>query len=251
MLLLPVQRLVWRAPVRLGPRPQLRIPFQVRAFAASRWACEQRKPHQAISTDIYTVPNMLTMTRIAATPVIGFCVATGRSTAAVSLFLYLCATDFVDGTLARRYNMRSVLGLILDPAADKFLMTVCTVALVATSSMPMYVGAVIVGRDVMLSGMAFWLRFRALPAPKTAARFFDMSIVTHTANPNTLGKVNTALQMAYIGGLVLQPALDLLLAAGTLPFFDCLGVLVAATTLASGASYALRRGATAVPQSPP
>lgn len=187
---------------------------------------------------MYTIPNILTMTRIIATPGIGYFIATGQSTAAISIFLYSCVSDAVDGYIARRYNMKSVLGSILDPAADKFLMTVCTVALGVKHIMPWYVAAIIIGRDVMLSFTAFYLRYKSLPVPKTLARFFDMSIVTHTVHPNLLGKVNTALQMFYIGGLVLLPGFNYLIGSEVLSeVFDWFGILVATTTFASGASY--------------
>lgn len=199
----------------------------------------------SVSSDVYTVPNMLTMTRIAATPFIGYFIATGQSTAAISVFLYSCITDAVDGFIARRYNMKSALGSILDPAADKFLMTVCTVALGVNHCMPWYVASIIIGRDVMLSFMAFYFRYKSLPEPKSLSRFFDMSIVTHTVHPNVLGKVNTALQMFYIGGLVLLPGLNYLIGSEHVlaESFEWFGIVVAATTFASGASYVMSRNA--------
>lgn len=200
---------------------------------------------RSIAENAFTIPNILTMSRIATTPFIGYYIATGHSTAAISLFIYSCITDFLDGFIARRYNLKSVLGSVLDPAADKFLMTVCTVALSVQSAMPWYVAAIIVGRDVMLSFMGFFVRFRSLPPPRTLGRFLDLSIPTHTVHPNLLGKVNTALQMFYIGGLVFLPVIDHVSGAGDMlsVFFEYAGLLVAATTFASGASYVFRRNA--------
>ncbi|KAF3985572.1 hypothetical protein FT663_02402 [Candidozyma haemuli var. vulneris] len=198
---------------------------------------------QEISSQIYTVPNILTMTRIATTPFIGYFIATGQSTPAIALFIYSCATDFVDGFIARKYNLKSVLGSILDPAADKFLMTVCTVALSAQHVMPWYAATLILGRDVMLSFIGFYVRWRSLPPPKTFKRFADLSIPTHTVHPNLLGKVNTALQMFYIGGLVLLPWFDE--ATGlhdtSALVFEYFGYLVTATTFCSGVSYLVGR----------
>ncbi|SGZ56990.1 CIC11C00000002036 [Sungouiella intermedia] len=217
---------------------------QPKHSAPSVAASETKKVDSSISSDVYTIPNILTMTRIVATPGIGYFIAIGQSTAAISLFLYSCVTDAVDGYIARHYNMKSVLGSILDPAADKFLMTVCTAALGLKGIMPWYVATIIIGRDVMLSFMAFYFRYKSLPVPKTLARFFDMSIVTHTVHPNLLGKVNTALQMVYIGGLVLLPGLNYMMGSEVLTeAFDWFGVLVAATTFASGASYIFSKNA--------
>lgn len=197
--------------------------------------------------DIFTIPNLLTMTRIAATPFIGYFFAINNTTAAVSLFTYLCVTDFIDGFVARRYNLKSVLGSILDPLADKFLMTTCTVALYIGGSMPTYVASIIVGRDVMLSFMAFYMRYKSLPEPKTLLKFLDPKITTHTVLPNMLGKVNTALQMLYIGGLMLLPGLEQILTLPWNTIFSWYGTMVAGTTLASGVSYLLSRGSSKNP----
>lgn len=194
-------------------------------------------------SEVYTIPNILTMTRIATTPFIGYFIATGQSTAAISLFVYSCVTDFVDGQIARRFNMKSVLGSVLDPAADKFLMTVSTVALASQSIMPLYVGATIIGRDVLLSFMGFFYRYRALPEPKTMKRFLDLSISTHTVHPSVLGKVNTALQMFYIGGLVMLPGIEYVVGnSGTVgQYLDWFGMVVALTTATSGLGYIFSR----------
>lgn len=196
-------------------------------------------------SDVYTIPNILTMTRIATTPFIGYFIATGHSTAAVSLFVYSCVTDFVDGQIARRFNMKSVLGSVLDPAADKFLMTVSTVALASQSIMPLYVGVIIIGRDVLLSFMGFFYRYRALPEPKTMKRFLDLSISTHTVHPSLLGKANTALQMFYIGGLVMLPGIEYVIGGSSQvgQFFDWFGMAVALTTASSGLGYIFSRSA--------
>lgn len=199
--------------------------------------------------DIYTVPNMLTMTRIAATPFIGYFIASGHSTAAISLFTYLCVTDFVDGYIARKFNLKSVLGSILDPLADKFLMTTCTVALYIGGGMPLYAASIIIGRDVMLSFMAFYMRYKSLPEPKTIKRYLDPKITTHTVLPNTLGKVNTALQMVYIGGLVLLPGLEQILTLPLDTIFSWYGLVVAGSTVASGATYLFSRGSAKLPVS--
>lgn len=113
--------------------------------------------------------------------------------------------------------------------------------------MPLYIASIIIGRDVMLSFMAFYMRYKSLPQPKTVLRYFDPKITTHTVLPNMLGKINTALQMFYIGGLVLAPGLAQIL---TLPFDTILswyGVVVAGSTVASGASYLFSRGSAKIP----
>jgi cardiolipin synthase len=85
--------------------------------------------------NIYTIPNLLTVTRILAIPPIIYFTLHEHVGYAVMLYIYAGATDVIDGTLARRWNQQTVLGSILDPAADKLLM----MTLVGTFA---YVGAV-------------------------------------------------------------------------------------------------------------
>lgn len=194
----------------------------------------------AVLSQLSNIPNLITLSRIASIPFIGYFLATGQSTPAIGLFAYACVSDFVDGYIARKYDLATAMGSILDPVADKFLMTTCTVALSINSTMPLYVAGVIIGRDVMLSFIAIFLRYRALPPPKTLGRMADLSIPTHSVHPNLLGKVNTALQMVYIGGLVIQPWLVTVVPLATHGAFDWFGAIVAATTFCSGMSYVLR-----------
>lgn len=193
-----------------------------------------------LTEDLWTVPNILTMSRIATTPIIGYSIVSDKPMMAISIFIYSCITDFLDGFIARRYNLKSIVGSIIDPMADKFLMTVCTVALSVQHIMPPYVALLIIGRDVILSFMGMWIRYKSLPSPKTFARFADVRIPTVSVHPNLLGKVNTGLQMVYIGGLVLEPGLKILLSnytGGIDEFFSIFGGIVASTTFLSGLTY--------------
>ena len=190
---------------------------------------------RAIRSSLWTIPNVLTYTRIVATPFIGYYITTGHSTAALLLFTYSCVTDFVDGYIARKYNMKSIVGSIVDPLADKFLMTVCTLSLGYVHAIPPVIASIIIGRDVMLSFMSFYYRYKSLPAPKTFDKFISIGqIPTISVHPNMLGKLNTALQMVYIGSLVYRPILEGVVSAGV---YDGMGMVVGATTLLSGANY--------------
>lgn len=103
--------------------------------------------------DIYTVPNVLTISRIFACPVIGYYVVQGDFVIASSLLFYAGVSDLVrahllwhqllmlsraqiDGWYARKYNKGTVLGTILDPAADKLLMTTLTITLAIRGLLP-------------------------------------------------------------------------------------------------------------------
>lgn len=198
--------------------------------------------------NIYTIPNMLTMTRLVSAPVIGYLLCHNETAWAMSLFAYSCITDFVDGYIARKYNMGSVLGSIIDPAADKLLMTICTVSLCYNLTMPTYLAALIIGRDVMLGFMALYYRFVTLPKPRSFLKYVDLLIPTASVHPTKLSKWNTGFQMIYIGTLVLKPGIELML--GTSEWVDALHYfltgfeyLVASTTLISGGTYLFSKNA--------
>jgi len=89
-----------------------------------------------IHEDIYTVPNLLTFSRLVAAPVIGYLVLQDNHAWALGLFAYAGISDMLDGWIARRWNSRTVVGTIIDPMADKILMTILTVALAAKGSLP-------------------------------------------------------------------------------------------------------------------
>lgn len=211
---------------------------EVKRLEASRDSKTFQPPTlKAFKENLWTVPNMLTMSRIATTPLIGYFIVNGRPAVASGIFVYSCITDFLDGYIARKYNLKSVAGSILDPMADKFLMTVSTVALSYQHIMPVPVAALIIGRDVMLSFWGFWVRYKTLDPPKTLKRFADLRQSAVSVHPNLLGKANTALQMVYIGALVMQPVVAML--GDFSGAFEVFGYVVGATTVASGASYVL------------
>lgn len=193
------------------------------------------------SENIYTIPNMMTVTRILCTPFIGHYIVSGQPVYAMSVFVFSCITDFIDGYIARRFNMKTVIGSIIDPMADKLLMTICTLALSYTSTMPTYLGILIIGRDLMLAGMAVYYRYISLSPPKTFKRYFDITSPTVSVHPNMISKINTGLQMLYIGSLILNLGMgyfiDLPAEAEITLFLQGLEYLVASTTFISGCSY--------------
>lgn len=86
--------------------------------------------------DIYNVPNFLTFSRLLASPVIGYLVLHDQHAAALGLFAVAGLTDLVDGYLARRWKLQTVVGSVIDPMADKVLMTVLTVTLAVKGLLP-------------------------------------------------------------------------------------------------------------------
>lgn len=92
----------------------------------------QLTPHE----NIYTAPNILTFSRLVAAPVIGYLVLHDHHAWAVGLFAYAGITDLVDGYIARKWNLQTVVGTVIDPMADKTLMTILTVCLAIKGTLP-------------------------------------------------------------------------------------------------------------------
>jgi len=95
-----------------------------------------RIPLPTSHENIYTIPNILTFSRLVAAPVVGYLLVHNYHAAALSLFAYAGITDLVDGWIARRYNLQTVVGTIIDPMADKLLMTIGVACLAVNGSLP-------------------------------------------------------------------------------------------------------------------
>ncbi|KAL2754689.1 hypothetical protein ACRALDRAFT_2043615 [Sodiomyces alcalophilus JCM 7366] len=193
--------------------------------------------------DIYTVPNLLTFSRLIAAPFVGYFILHDNHTWALSLLAYSAVTDFLDGWIARRWNKKTVVGTVIDPMADKALMAILTISLAVKGALPVWLASMILGRDVGLGLAAFYYRWISLPPPKTFTRYWDFSLPSAEVRPTTISKYNTFLQLALIG---------LTTAAPIIPY-DLLTrfrYVVAATTLWSGASYIYSKDAVKILNTP-
>ncbi|KAE8372869.1 CDP-alcohol phosphatidyltransferase-domain-containing protein [Aspergillus bertholletiae] len=164
-----------------------------------------RIPLPSSHENIYTIPNILTMTRLVAAPLVGYFLVHDYHQAALALFAYAGITDLVDGYIARRYNLQTVVGTIIDPMADKLLMTIGVACLAVNGSIPVWLAVIILGRDVGLSISAIYYRWISLPPPKTMARYWDFSLPSAEVKPTTISKVNTALQLLLVGSAIALP----------------------------------------------
>ncbi|KAH8879400.1 hypothetical protein GQ53DRAFT_756024 [Thozetella sp. PMI_491] len=232
------------------PRP---VQVQARLFTPSRWRRDQdpgpqRKPSAlrkvlpALPTaheNIYTLPNILTVSRLIAAPFIGYCILHDHHAWALGLFAYAGVTDLLDGWIARRWNLGTVVGTIIDPMADKMLMTVLTVALAAKGALPVWLAAIILGRDVGLGIAAIYYRWISLPPPKTFSRYWDFSLPSAEVHPTTISKYNTALQLGLMGLTTMAPVVPLEMGVP----LGIMQYIVAATTVWSGASYVYSKDA--------
>jgi len=171
-----------------------------------------------------TWPTILTLFRIALLPVmvvVFYIDFRGANVAAALIFLLAALTDWLDGYIARRYNMWSAFGAFLDPVADKLMVAVTLFLLVQENPTPLLAvtSAVIVGREITISALREWM-----------AEVGERTRV----NVAMLGKVKTVMQIIAIEVLLYQHDLE-----GLRLFHvgETLLVLAAAMTIWSAFEY--------------
>ncbi|KAI1803221.1 hypothetical protein F4811DRAFT_525967 [Daldinia bambusicola] len=189
--------------------------------------------------NIYTVPNLLTFSRLVAAPFIGYAIVHDAHVLALGLFAYAGVSDLLDGWIARKWKLQTVVGSVVDPMADKMLMTVLTVCLAYKGALPVWLAATILGRDVGLAISAIYYRWISLPPPKTFTRYWDFSLPSAEVRPTTISKYNTFLQLGLMGATMVTP----LLAADVGMAMTAFQYLVATTTVWSGLSYVFSKDA--------
>ncbi|ORZ16488.1 hypothetical protein BCR42DRAFT_437729 [Absidia repens] len=183
--------------------------------------------------NIYTIPNFLTFSRLLSAPFVGYLITQHNYDVALGVFALAGFTDMLDGYIARRYNLKTVVGSIIDPAADKTLMTVMTITLAMEGVLPLPLAGVILGRDIGLVIAAFYYRYISLPAPKTFVRYWDFSIPSAEVRPTTISKVNTALQLLLMGSSLTAMSMGV----PSAEIMTAMHWIVGTTTVWSGASY--------------
>ncbi len=140
---------------------------------------------------IPSLPNLLTLSRIAAIPVLVALVAVhspGGNVAGMLVFALAGITDYLDGRIARNRQMLSDLGRMLDPIADKLLVGATLMVLAGQDRLPyhgLYPAIVILCREILVSGLREYLAGLSVGLPVTR-----------------LAKWKTGLQMAALGTLL-------------------------------------------------
>jgi len=146
-----------------------------------------------------TVPNLLTLSRIVAVPLLVACLWWPAWTAgywlAFALYCLMGITDYFDGYLARAQGTVSKLGVFLDPIADKIMVAAVIVMLVATQDIVgvhLIAAIIILLREIAVSGLREFLAQLQVSVPVSR-----------------LAKWKTTLQLVALGALILAGALPL------------------------------------------
>lgn len=143
---------------------------------------------------LWTIPNLLTLLRIALIPVfvvIFYLPVEWARIACTAVFALAGLTDWLDGYLARRWQQVSPLGAFLDPVADKLMVAVALILLVESDPTPILAipCAIIIGREIAISALREWLAEIGSRAQVAVS---------------VIGKMKTAVQMSAIGFLIYQ-----------------------------------------------
>ncbi len=166
------------------------------------------------------LPNLLTAARLLAAPYILYLLWTGEYRAALVWFSIASFTDVLDGYIARRFQAGSRLGALLDPIADKVLLSGSFLTLGIKGVIPFWLMAIVLGRDLLILG------FAVLALALKTRRDFP---------PSVWGKASTAAQIAYVLFAVGHEAAITPLMVATI-----LGWIAATLTLWSGIDYFIK-----------
>lgn len=144
----------------------------------------------AAKSPILNLPNILTLLRIAAIPLLVVLLLSPSKEAgfwAAALFAIASITDWLDGYLARRMGIETVFGKFLDPIADKLIVMAALIMLLPYNRVPAWMVLVILGREIIITGL------RGIASTE--------GIVIPASN---LGKFKTIFQIVAILGLLLH-----------------------------------------------
>lgn len=129
-----------------------------------------------------TIPNLITVFRLVIVPFVILAILQQQWGTAFALFVIAGVSDGLDGWIARRFDMRSELGAVIDPLADKALLVSIYVTLAIVGTLPSWLVVLVVSRDalIVLAFMVSWIMARPM-----------------AVKPIFISKVNTALLIGF------------------------------------------------------
>ncbi len=182
----------------------------------------------ASDQDAVTVPNRITLIRIACIPLFIYFLLSGQALLshrliAAAIFVVLSLSDALDGFLARKLGQTTPFGSLLDPLADKLLVYSALLIFVETGKIWAIFALLIIARDFLVMGIRVWAAksgLSALPDRQAGGRQGKIISASYT------GKLKTASQMAAILFIILG-----------LPFWKILFAVSIVLSLYSGWEY--------------
>ena len=138
-------------------------------------------------------PNILSGLRLVAAPIAAWLILNQNDLPALCVFGFAGLSDAADGYLAKKFGLASRFGAWLDPVADKLLMLASFVSLTIVGAVPLWLTALVIGRDIAI--VLGVLLARALDMPLRVA-------------PLMVGKISTVVQVLYIAFVLLVLTLN-------------------------------------------
>lgn len=163
------------------------------------------------------IPNILTVFRIVLVPVFLYLVYENQLRLATIVFITAGITDAVDGAVARAFGFRTELGALLDPLADKLLLSSSYIMLTYAGFLPLWLAIPVIFRDLVLF---------------TGVIMFRRAGRKVVIKPTIFGKLTTTLQISTVVFAMVFPE------AG--PSFTTLAVVTAIMTIYTGFDYVWR-----------
>lgn len=189
----------------------------VQGLHISRWVRsfhDKKKVEDA--EGVWSIPNLLSLSRVASAPVLGTFIVQEMWGPALSLMVLAGITDWLDGFLARRMGHKTALGSYLDPLGDKVLVASVVGALGYKGLLPLWLVVVVLSRDIVLVGSAAFYRYSMFEYKWPGRKVF-FSVEGGSDNGGPLGvpgapymkplmisKVNTVVQMALVTSIMMN-----------------------------------------------
>jgi cardiolipin synthase (CMP-forming) len=169
----------------------------------------------------FNLPNLITLARLFSVPVMIWLIFDERYGTAFWVFVGAGVSDALDGYIAKRFDLRTRIGALLDPIADKALLAGVYVTLGLAGQLPGWLVGIVVLRDFLI--VAGFVLINATAAPKQFGPLF-------------ISKINTLVQIVLIGFVLARLGLGIVPGLGAQLLID----VAAATTVLSGLSYLAR-----------
>jgi cardiolipin synthase len=179
-------------------------------------------PRPAISADELNLPNLITLARLLSVPLAIWLILGQRYGVAFWVLVGAGISDALDGYIAKRWNRRTRLGAVLDPAADKALLTGVYVTLALVGQLPVWLVFLVILRDSLI--VLGYILIKSTAAVRTRL------------DPLYISKINTLVQIFLVGFVLARLGLGIEAGVET----AMLIAAAAVTTVWSGFAYLAR-----------
>jgi cardiolipin synthase len=115
---------------------------------------------RVVSQRLVTIPNVLSVLRLLGVPVFLWAILSEHDGWALALLLFSGITDYLDGKIARQFDMESRLGQLLDPIADRLYILATLLGLVLRDIVPVWLVVALLSREAVMALMLLVLRSR-------------------------------------------------------------------------------------------